>query len=679
MFFRLSNEEFTKALDEVVTCCGVKEDFDSNDLVRLVQKKEIDKCVQEIATRLGLPIRIRLSYVPDHFIPYNVHKFYSTTVVKRDASGRAGGSITAQVSMPDYLPLFGSLDIYGYPIYVRVSENCHKQPHAFVATMAHELSHILLASLRSIHKDSELHTDLVPIILGFRSAVHVGRKVVQTRYDGNTTITETTTYGYLTDSQFRIAWDYVDKLLSSYSNEKKCLLESLEKVEKNIRKATQCLTNFRDYFNYLKNNPPNKMKKVHAERAVQLYRQDFSKKWEKRITALSKSIKVAEAFARPLNHYTNSAVEHLNAQTSIIKQVSVETRHIIKEITNDGRLLRRYVGLLYLLQKGISRLVAFLLSAIAKTKPKINKEIHLSNGQDDYKDVCIIQCDHCGQKLRVPRNDRLLKVKCPSCKNIFHFQKGEKVTESTEIIIKKWWQKNYYLLIGVAISCLLAILVILFSLSENKQKPPPPMASPSPASPQTVEKPLEEYPRDKNEAQEWMKLKALDARVKEMQAFKALESQGKEYPPQTASPIKPLVPVEPINPKRLPNGSSPLGPGIKSGHLTLTIDNTTDTDAVVRVVRFYNKENIRNSYILKGSKWKIKEMPPGQFILLVAFGEDWNNKSLKFNYRQSFMQTDTFNMTENDLIITLHADPYGNLHIYDSNEQDFMKNLPDSK
>jgi hypothetical protein len=135
------------------------------------------------------------------------------------------------------------------------------------------------------------------------------------------------------------------------------------------------------------------------------------------------------------------------------------------------------------------------LSAIKdvwKSKPKYSEAIQLPQ---DSIDFCIVPCDICGQKLKVPKNDKLLRVTCLSCKNTFNFQEGEKILESTSISSYNkpniaWWKKKLYLLVGVVIACVLAIPIILFSLPENKQKLPPPIVS---ASPQIVEKPLKKY------------------------------------------------------------------------------------------------------------------------------------------------------------------------------------------
>jgi hypothetical protein len=92
--------------------------------------------------------------------------------------------------------LYGTSGLDKFVIQIRVSENCCESPDAFLAVMAHELSHVLLASLWHPNKNSELHTDLVPLLLGFREIARLGRKIVRTATEGNIIRTHTTTYGY---------------------------------------------------------------------------------------------------------------------------------------------------------------------------------------------------------------------------------------------------------------------------------------------------------------------------------------------------------------------------------------------------------------------------------------------------------------------------------------------------
>ena len=356
MFDRLSNDEIINALNELISCFfGVKEDMPSDALVALLRNKNTEECVQEIAARLDLPIRISLSYVPKGFRPDNTDGFSSTALARTDWTGRGIEGITAQVSIPQHLPMFGTPGLQGYPIRVRVSENCHAHPDTFVAIMAHELSHVLLASLYSPLKDSELHTDLVPIILGFRDAVRRGRKTIESTTSGNTTTTRTTTYGYLTDSQFEFACSHVTRILEHHQGDKKHLIEVVKQVQSRLEEVARVLVEFRDYFNYLDRKPPHRMRPEHAQRLVQLHTQDYSREWESRITAIRKSTEIAEAFVRPLNHYKAGAVEHLRSHTRALELASDELDQVTQAITKDERILRKYVGFIYRLRRDLWR------------------------------------------------------------------------------------------------------------------------------------------------------------------------------------------------------------------------------------------------------------------------------------------------------------------------------------
>lgn len=351
MFDRLSNDEIRNALNELIACFGVKEDMPWDTLAALLRKKNTEGCVQEIATRLDLPIRINLSYVPKGYRPDNTDGFHSSALSRTDWTGRGIESITAQVSIPQHLPMFGTSALQGYPIKVRVSENCHEHPDTFVAIMAHELSHVLLASLMSPYKDSELHADLVPILLGFREAVRKGRKRIESTTTGNTTTTSTTTYGYLTDSQFEFACSHVTCIIEGHQRDKKRLIEAVKQLQRHIKKAARSLMAFRDYFKYLDRKPPNKMRPEHAQRVVQLYAQDPSREWETHIAAVGTSHAAVESFVRDLDHYTSSAVEHIKTHIQAVELAAADLREITRAISKDERILRRYVGIIYKLRR----------------------------------------------------------------------------------------------------------------------------------------------------------------------------------------------------------------------------------------------------------------------------------------------------------------------------------------
>ncbi len=354
MLDTLSNDDVLGALAETIDCLGVKEEMPCHDLVSLLHKGDTEGCVQQLASRLGLPIRINLSFVPAGFRPDNTDGFRSSALARTDWTGHGVEGITAQVSIPERLPLFGSSSLQGYPIRVRVSENCCAFPHTFIALMAHELSHVLLACLWSPHKDCELHTDLVPIVLGLREIIRRGRKTSESTTSGNIITTHTTTYGYLTDDHFELACAHVNRILADHRRERKRLLGLATRARREAEKARWCLLTFRDYFKHLDLHPPRHMKAEHAQRVVYLHSHDESSAWESSITALCQAEQITAAFADSLDHYTNAAAENMAAQLKALAACLDEASRTRRLIEKDTRILRKYVGLLYRLKRSLA-------------------------------------------------------------------------------------------------------------------------------------------------------------------------------------------------------------------------------------------------------------------------------------------------------------------------------------
>lgn len=145
----------------------------------------------------------------------------------------------------------------------------------------------------------------------------------------------------------------------------------------------------------------------------------------------------------------------------------------------------------------------------------------------------------------------------------------------------------------------------------------------------------------------------------------------------------------PKNPNSLPIGSEPYGEGLKSGQSNLTVENGTDADAIIRLIRS-DGCLIRNFYIKANSTFTAQELPPSSCIMKVAFGVDWNPSTCKFNYRKSFSKSEQFEITEthwtenttdgyiehtraSQMSITLHKVPHGNFHTYPIDEKEFWK------
>lgn len=148
------------------------------------------------------------------------------------------------------------------------------------------------------------------------------------------------------------------------------------------------------------------------------------------------------------------------------------------------------------------------------------------------------------------------------------------------------------------------------------------------------------------------------------------------------SPVGLLAPVvagPPANPKRLPAGFSPLGDGQLSGKSTLTIENGTEYDALVKAMMLVDGKPsmVRNFYVPAQSNWTEEKMPAGNYILRFAQGLDWDAGMRKFTYNPSFGESVPFELSEREWTenvegrlhrkatfdqkrITLHKVPHGN-------------------
>jgi hypothetical protein len=169
-----------------------------------------------------------------------------------------------------------------------------------------------------------------------------------------------------------------------------------------------------------------------------------------------------------------------------------------------------------------------------------------------------------------------------------------------------------------------------------------------------------------------------------------------EQAPKPVEPVSPMaVPppskallkeIEPLNPKKLPTGSAPFGPGTRLGDLVLVVENGTDTDALVRVIRLQGSDQlIRNFYIVAGKSFTAREVPAGNYVLRIAFGRDWNESMRRFNFRNAFSETQHFDMqkeiTEDEngkkerygTSITLHKVLNGNFKSRPITEEEFWR------
>lgn len=260
----ISNEYIENAINELNSFFGVKEPILSENIFSSIRCGKIKEAMELIARQLGLPIDINITNVSnDYRSQNNDNQFHGTHLTKVHQHGSGSEGITAQVTIPGSLPFYGSSVLNGYPINVKISDNCTEHPVVFAMIMAHELSHVLLYSLNHSQKENEFYTDLTAIMQGFQNIFQNGRKITKTDVEHDvmttTTITQTTTYGYLNDNQFNFARDKINSILQKNKERKKLLLDKLKKLTRVLSKYEKTLVNFKKFLDFLTKNTNKKI------------------------------------------------------------------------------------------------------------------------------------------------------------------------------------------------------------------------------------------------------------------------------------------------------------------------------------------------------------------------------------------------------------------------------------
>ena len=278
---RVDNKYVSNAVDELVGSLGIKESIPRDTIREPFCSGQVKQSIETMANYLGLPIVVNLQYVPATYQPGNIEggntsaRFESSSLVETDSAGRGIEGITAQVSIPSHLPFYGTPELQGFPIGVKVSDNCREHPETFMALMAHELSHVLLHSIWHKEKNNEIYTDLAAMILGFSEVVRIGRKVIETQYYSTFSETSTTTYGYLSDKQFYFALDRVKRVLrdkaTSWNDSKGRTVRELAACRKQLHQYRNMLCRLNKFIEHLDKNPDRKIRKEDVPKVIEFH------------------------------------------------------------------------------------------------------------------------------------------------------------------------------------------------------------------------------------------------------------------------------------------------------------------------------------------------------------------------------------------------------------------------
>ena len=352
---RIDNKYINGAIYELVGSLGIKESIHIKTIREPFCAGKVKESIETIANYLGLPIVVNLQYVPATYQRRKIgggstsDEFNSSALVKTDSAGRGIEGITAQVSIPSYLPLYGTPGLQGFCISVKISDNCQRHPETFMALMAHELSHVVLHSLWHKEKNNEVYTDLAAMILGFSEVINIGRKVVETQDHVFSSQTFTTTYGYLSDEQFYFALNRVRSILrdktTSWNDLKGKTIQKLTAYKKQLYFYGKRLRELNKFIECLDKNPRRKIRKEDVPKVIEVHGPNYIGRFASVLRNNEKKLKEVELlysdrFEHP-QHYTKQKLDSLRMFCENLNALVLNFTRESDLLSNDLTILRR--------------------------------------------------------------------------------------------------------------------------------------------------------------------------------------------------------------------------------------------------------------------------------------------------------------------------------------------------
>jgi hypothetical protein len=344
---RVDNKYISNAIDDLAGFLGIKEDIPTGSVLKPLRNGKTKECIEKIANYLGLPIAVNLIIS---------NSFESRDLVTTDDAGQATEGITAQVSIPSNLPLYGSSALKGFPIQVKVEGDCRRYANAFVATMAHELSHIVLHSLWHREKNNEIYTDLAAMLLGFAMVMRRGRYAVETTQTGmGWEQTTTTRFGYLKDDQFQFALSRVNTILktsrTAFKTMRTAISQTLVTYKKQLDLYRKMFYEFNNLIEYLDKNTGKKIRKEDAPKIVEVHSLNYGEKFLSALRGNEKKLEEVELlysgwFKHAQHHYSTQRLDSLGVFNDDLRDLLPRLTSESDLLKNDIVALRRCVGFL---------------------------------------------------------------------------------------------------------------------------------------------------------------------------------------------------------------------------------------------------------------------------------------------------------------------------------------------
>jgi len=321
-----------KYFNELLTLLGIKEPVITSNLMDYFFENKFKELFEIIAQDMGMPIKVNLQIIPNQNInPLN------SSIMK-----------LAEVCIPSNFPLFGSEEMNNFLVTIRMDKNAPKNPDTLIAIITHELSHLLLASIKSRSFNNEIYTDIVPFLLGFKEVVRRGRNSDFYFIDGEKLHGKRVTLGYLENDQFDFLNTKVTSVLNKYQKTKQDLLNKIEHSKSRQGNKVHILL---DQIKFLKilldKNLDREVSNDDSLLLVRIHEMNFFEGLINHHNSLEKKFFIVEREIYKTNHYKDNTFNFFENQYYII---SDEVNMIITDLLKIRKaMLENLTFLEYLL------------------------------------------------------------------------------------------------------------------------------------------------------------------------------------------------------------------------------------------------------------------------------------------------------------------------------------------
>jgi hypothetical protein len=316
-------------VNELFYTIGVQDNIQAAPLFDLLQHGYVNSCIEQMANYMGLPIRVNIKYGSS---------FNTNSLVIADKTNPGSSGIAAQVTIPSDLPMYDKNLLTNFPITIQTTGDIKSHPEAFIAIMAHELSHIVLASLRHPKSNDEFYVDITAMMLGFNILIKNGRETRDIKFENDNifsgkTVTEMNKYGYLNDDQFQSAYFLISDLLNENNNIRSSLIHRYDLLNNKFSDCQKLFSKFKKTLNYFDQHLNLKIKPNDAQKIVEFHQPDFLQTKETSLANFTHKLDIFKNIRFVTHYFYNWEIEW-NKQFDLIEEELNKQIELLKQEVN---------------------------------------------------------------------------------------------------------------------------------------------------------------------------------------------------------------------------------------------------------------------------------------------------------------------------------------------------------